>query len=307
MGRKVSSAELASGNIALVQISATLPPFAHHGTKIDVDVASIGEASSLRGGRLVLSELRGPDGKIYALASGSLVIGGFEASGAAAKTTKGVPTFGSIPGGAVCEPPVEELQTRLLNDAGDLELMLPALSSRSIVDARDAIQTMLAKAGIGFCSIAGPNLLRVSLDDAHQRRDKLLGVLANIEDLHIRPDPRSRIDINERTGVVVIGKGVRLSPCLLAVDDLTITVIEDERVSQPGNIGSEEAPGETVVTPQTTIIREQDNRQATLGGEANLQDLLTALRALGLKGQQLIPVLKELHRSGNLHGEMVSR
>ncbi len=306
MGRNVSPSELASGNIAMVQISAKLPAFARQGTPLDVLVASIGEASSLRGGNLIETPLYGADGKIYALASGSLITG-FKESGRNAEFKENHPTVGRIANGAICEPPVEDLLTSLLNDSGELRLLLTEISTGTAVRARSAIDGFLGAHQIGSCKLAGPNLLSVRFNK-HQSTDQLLEILDQIGTLQIQPVSIPTITCNQRNGTVVIGAGVRISPCLIGIENLTVQVTENVRISQPGNAFSKNAPGETQKYSETEIkTQSEGSGLQPLESQENLGHLLQALRLLGVDGRQLITVIKELHGAGKIHGELIIR
>ncbi len=305
-GLKVRTDAVASGNIALVRIEAILPPFAHHGTKMDVTVSSIGEATSLRGGTLLTTELRDESGReIFALAGGPLLIGGFEAKGTNAKVTRNHPTVGVLPGGAICEPTVEDIKVKLLNDKGELCFIVNQRSFETVRRASKAINDLLVKKRIGFSRIQDENLICLSLDRAWRERDALNKLIAEILELNIQPAPIAKVILDEKTGTIIIGQDVRLSPCIIQVADLTIQVVEDDIVSQPlPGINR----GKTVKVRQTKIdVTVKGGKPKKVGGGGSLNDLLESLQALGVDGQKLITILHRLHDAGYLHADLVTR
>jgi len=307
MGRNISSDQLASGNIALVSLSAELPTFPRHGTKLDVQVASTGEATSLRGGTLLLARLNGPTGRnLFALAEGSILIGGFQAVGKNAKTQSNHTTVGYIPDGAICEPAVEDLTPQLLNDAGELEFLLPSRSFSTAVRVEKSINDYLSTRGIGFAKAEDAGLIKIKVDSAYRSRSAVSKLIAELQELQVRPDPISRIILNEKTGTIIIGNNVRISPCMVSISDLTIHVIEDEYVSQPGPGINRGATTEKV--NRTSIdVSVANGTPKQVGGQANLSDLIQALQSLGIDGQKMITVLRELHFGRYIHAELVTR
>ncbi|HHI79394.1 MAG TPA: flagellar basal body P-ring protein FlgI [Planctomycetes bacterium] len=305
-GLKVRTDAVASGNIALVRIEATLPPFAHHGTKMDVIVSSLGEATSLRGGTLLTTELRDESGReIFALAGGPILIGGFQAKGSNAKVTRNHPTVGVLPGGAICEPTVEDIQVKLLNDKGELCFIVSQRSFETVRRAAKAINDLLIKKRIGYARIQDENLICLNLDRAWRERDALNKLIAEVFDLSIQPAPIAKVILDEKTGTIIIGQDVRLSPCIIQVADLTIQVVEDDLVSQPlPGINQ----GKTTKVRQTKIdVTVKGGKPKKVGGGGSLNDLLESLQALGVDGQKLITILHRLHDAGYLHAELVTK
>ncbi len=305
-GMRVRTDAVAAGNIALVRVEAELPPFAHHGTKLDVLVSSIGEATSLRGGTLLTTELRDAYGnEVYALAGGPILIGGFEAKGTNAKLVQNHPTVGVIPGGAICEPPVEDLDPQLLNERGELCFTLRRRSFGTTKRVWKVINDYLIERHLGFARMDDKNLVTLVLDESARDRDALNKLIADVLDLRIRPAPVGRVILDEKTGTIILGEGVRISPCIVQVADLTIQVTEDEFVSQPlPGINR----GRTAKVTQTKIdVTVKGGKPAKVGGAGDLQDLLESLQALGVDGQKMITILERLHEAGYLHAELVAK
>ncbi|MCB9917127.1 MAG: flagellar basal body P-ring protein FlgI [Planctomycetes bacterium] len=296
--------QVAAGNYALVNISAKLPPFARHGTKLDVSVSSIGDASSLRGGELLPTELRGSDGKIYALADGQLMIGGFEAKGTNAKVTRNHPTAGTIPSGAICEPPVEDLIPSLLNEQGELSFLLRQPSPENARRIAESINQLLDKRNIGVCTIEDPRNIRVGLLSHYRDSGSITRLLAEIEALTIEPVIEARILLNEKTGTIIAGRDVRLTPCLVQISELTIEVIDDPVVSQPSGLSR----GETTTVKKSEIrVTQESGKPVIVDGGTSLRDLIQGLQSLGVDGQKMMTVLSELHSAGHLHGRLEQR
>ncbi len=303
-GMRVRTDAVASGNIALVRVEAELPPFAHHGTNLDVLVSSIGEATSLRGGTLLTTELRDAYGnEVYALAGGPLIIGGFQAKGSNAKVTRNHPTVASIPSGGICEPTVEDLDPEILNERGELCFTVRKHSFETTRRAVQAINEYLLSKNIGFAKMTDKNLITLSLDPSSKDEDALNRVVADIFKIRITPAPTGRVVLDEKTGTIILGENVRISPCIVQVADLTIQVTEDEYVSQPLPGISE---GTTEKVTRTTIdVIVKGDKPKKIGGGGSLRDLLESLQSLGIDGQKMITVLQRLHEAGYLHAELV--
>ncbi|MFQ5504059.1 MAG: flagellar basal body P-ring protein FlgI [Planctomycetota bacterium] len=310
MNVKVRVDQVASGNIALVHLEAVLPPFSRHGDRLNVTVSSIGEATSLRGGTLLQAELVGPDLRVYALADGPLITGGFQARGSTAKVTRNHPTVGYIPGGAICEPPVTGILPDLINESGELSLLVSGIkgaakpSYSSLLRATKAINELLSTRGIGVAR-AGKGNVSLLLDPAYHDIDSLTHLLAEIESLEIVPDPVSTVIVNEKTGTIIIGRDVRIHQCIVQVTGLTIQVIDEEEVSQPGpgiSLGTTEK-----VTRTRIDVTSQGAQPQPIGGGGSLNDLVQGLQSLGVDSHSMIAVLKELNDANYLHARLEVR
>ena len=266
-------------------------------------MASIGESTSLRGGTLLLTELRGQDGEVYALASGPITIGGFDAKGANARVTRNHPTAGMIPDGAICEYTVEDLVPRRLNERGELSFILRRPSAETARRAEKAINELLTKRNCGYATLEDSGRLSLQLVPAYRSRDAVTGLIADLESLEIEPGVDARVILDEKTGTIIIGKDVRVSSCLVQVSDLTIEVIDEEEVSQPLpgiNQGQTEKVGRTRIS-----VTEETGEPRKIEGGASLNDLIRGLQSLGIDGNKMMTVLVALHRAGYLHGEIV--
>lgn len=280
-------------NVAAVMITADLPPFARVGSEIDVLVSSIGDAESLQGGTLLLSPLKGADNKIYALAQGPLLVGGFSASGAAGGgVQKNHPTVARIPGGATIE---RELPFEF-NGLGELTLSLNNPDFTTALRMAGAINREI---GSQIASPTDSGTIRVQVPEPF--RGNLVPLVAELEQIRVKPDNKARIVLAERTGTVVMGENVRISPVAIAHGNLSVQIKEKKNVSQPAPFSQ----GETTVTDETDInITEEDQQLILLNEGANLGEVVNGLNAIGVSPRDLITVFQAIQASGALQAEL---
>jgi flagellar P-ring protein precursor FlgI len=281
-------------NIAAVMVTATLPPFAAQGARIDVNVGTMGDAKSLLGGTLLVTPLQGADGEIYAVAQGS-ISSGYSASGASGTSiTKGVPTSGRIADGAIVEREV----TFRLGDMNSLRLSLRNPDFTTAKRVADAINKHM-KSSIAEASDSAIIRMQVPLD----RRSDVVGLMTEIEQLEIVPDEVARIVIDEQSGVIVMGENVHINTVAVAQGNLTIKISETPQVSQPGPLSE---GGTTVTVPRTDISVEEgkDNKLALLHGGVSLQELVQSLNALGIGPRDMISILQSIKASGALQADL---
>jgi flagellar P-ring protein precursor FlgI len=295
LGLQVNSTQLRLKNVAAVMVTATLPAFAKAGTKIDINVSSVGNARSLVGGVLVQAVLKGPDQKTYAVGQGSLVVGGFEAHGASGSSVKSnTTTSARIPEGAIVER--EVAASLVTNGIMKLELRNPGFSVASRIS--DAVNKKL-----GNNAANAPDGGSVLVHVPAEYNDKIVELIASLEEIDVTPVRRARVVINERTGTIVAGGDVRLSPAAVVHGGLTIVVKETPAVSQPT------APfgkGTTVVVPQTDISTNEGDKTVTyVPAQPSLADVASALGSLGLSPRELASVLEALRAAGALEAEVV--
>ncbi|WP_372872548.1 flagellar basal body P-ring protein FlgI [Shewanella sp.] len=281
-------------NVAVVAVHADMPPFIKPGQTLDVTVSSIGEAKSLRGGTLLQTFLKGVDGNIYAIAQGSMVVSGFSAEGLdGSKVIQNTPTVGRIPNGALVERSVPSAFAN-----GDfLTFNLHRADFSTAKRMADAINDLL-----------GPDMAR-ALDaasiqvyaprDASQR----VSFLATLENIEVEPaDESAKIIVNSRTGTIVVGQNVKLLPAAVTHGGLTVTIAENQQVSQPNAL----AGGDTVVTDQSTIDVAQDNRRMFLFNPGtSLDELVRAVNMVGAAPSDVLAILEALKMAGALHGELI--
>jgi len=292
MGINVDRNDVKVKNVAAVMVTAKMLPFAGIGNKIDVLVSSIGDAKSLVGGTLLLTPLRGADGKVYALAQGSVSVGGFGAEGAGEGMTKNHLLAARIAGGATieCEIPVS------LEGKKSLTLTLLNPDFTTALRVSETINGVMGN-GVAKAVDSGTLLLTVPSN----LQDHVAKFLADIEKLNVEPDTAARIIVNEKTGTVVIGENVRISTVAVSHGNLSISIKESPNVSQPMPFSE----GETVVTPNTSIeIQEEKNQLILVPGGSTIGELVRALNAIGVTPRDLISIFQSIKAAGALQAEL---
>jgi len=291
MGVRVDRAKLRVRNVAAVMVTTQMPVSARAGSSLDVSVSSVGDASSLFGGVLLMTPMRGVDGEIYALAQGPLLLGGFSVGGDAAQVQKNIPTVGLIPNGATVERSVPFAFNQQEN-------VVLHLQTNDFSTAMQVVDKINRNFGSSLARAKDISTVEVSVPDLYQ--GNLVPFIAALENLPVTPDDRARVVVDEKTGTVVVGQNVRLSRVAVAHGDLHIVILERPEVVQPLPF----ALGETVVVPRTEIgIREEDRRLTLLEG-ATLQDLISGLNAIGATPRDLISILRTLKAAGALHADL---
>ncbi len=280
-------------NIAVVSLTADLPPYARPGQPIDVRVSSIGNASSLQGGTLMQSPLKAADGNVYAVAQGSVLVGGFTAGGAGASRTINIPTNGRIPGGAIVERDVPMDYAV----GGQLALLLRDPDFTTAQRIADAINRRFG--AVATASDAG----RVDINLPGQYIAAPTAFIANMEKLEIEPDSSAKVAVNERTGTVVMGGNVRISSVAVAHGNLTVTVADDPNVIQPEGFSQ----GQTAVVHRTDVRTEEDGTSmVAMPSTTTVRDMVRVLNSLGASPRDIIEILQAINQAGALHGELVN-
>lgn len=294
MGVNLNSARPRSKNVAGVIVTAELPPFAGKGSRIDVTVSSLGDATSLGGGTLVMTPLSAADNEIYAVAQGPIAVTGFSAQGQAETVTQGVPTAGRVANGALVEREVPGA----LAESARMELVLRNPDFGTAISIVDAINRY-GEERFGIRVAREKDLNSVEL-----RRPEGIGparFIAEIGDLTVQADAPARVVIDERTGTIVIGRDVQVSTVAVTHGNLTVRVTESAEVSQPEPFSE----GETVVIPESAVgVDQQDGNVAIVKG-ANLQLLVNGLNQMGLKPNGIIAILQAIKSAGALQAELV--
>jgi flagellar P-ring protein precursor FlgI len=294
MGVNVRDTNLRTRNVAAVMITADLPPFVGTGSRIDVTVTSMGDATSLKGGTLLLTALQGGDGEVYAVAQGAIAVSGFSAQGQAETLTSGVATAGRIPNGALIEREV----SRGAGEASTMVLELKNPDYKTATLITDAINAY-AQQRYGT-RVASPRDFRSVV----LQKPKNLGAtrfIAELGDLRIEPDTPARIVVDQRTGTVVIGKNVQISTVAITHGNLTIRVTETPQVSQPDPFSN----GQTVVVPRTEINAREDRVPLAIVSGSDLQTLVRGLNQMGLKPTDVIAILQAVKTAGSLQAELL--
>jgi flagellar P-ring protein precursor FlgI len=286
-------ARLDTRNVAAVMVTANLPAFARPGSRIDVAVSTLGDATNITGGTLLVTPLLGADGEVYAVAQGAVATGAIAARGAAASVTRGVPTAGRIANGATVE---REVAFRF---AGGEQIRL-SLRNPDLTTAR-RIAAAINRAGGGTVAQAtDPRTVAVSLAGREP-----VGFLAEIEQLRVQPDQVARVVIEEASGTIVMGANVRVSTVAIAQGNLTIRITETPQVVQPGPLSN----GQTAVVPRTNVeVDDQaERRLGILRGGVTLEELVRGLNSLGVGPRDLITILQTVKAAGALQAELEVR
>jgi len=279
-------------NVAAVMVTATLPPFAQPGQAIDISVASLGNAKSLRGGTLIATPLRGADGQIYALAQGNLVVGGAGASAGGSKVQVNHLSAGRVPGGGQ----VERAVPTPLAQGDSLQLDLNASDFNT---AREVARSINTRFGAGTAMAQDGRVVKVKMPVAPDER---VAFLADMENLPLElATPAAKIVVNARTGSIVLNQAVTLGPCAVAHGNLSVTISSTPVISQPNALGA----GETVVAQKTDISLKQDaGSLIQLPAGTQLTDVVKALNSLGATPGDLLAILQALKAAGALNAEL---
>ncbi len=295
LGVNVRDSALRTRNIAAVVATAELPAFAGAGSRIDVNVASLGDASSLQGGTLVITQLAGVDGEVYAVAQGPIAVTGYSAAGMAESVQKGTPTAGRIPNGALVE---RELQTSL-DGLGALTFKLRNPDFRTAIRITDAINAY-SRRRYGAAVAEERDYRTVAL--VKPRGMSAARFIAEIEGLPVRPDTPARVVIDERSGTVVMGADVRISTVAITHGNLSIRVTETPVASQPAPFSEN---GETVVLPRTMVDASESGGKLAIIGGTDLQTLVRGLNQIGLKPTGVIAIVQAMKTAGALQADLV--
>lgn len=296
LGINVSGEQFRPRNVAAVMVTATLPPFSRSGSRVDVTISAIGDATSLLGGTLVLTPLSGADGQIYAVAQGNVLSGGVSVVGQAAQEVRGVPTSGTIPLGARVEREVDF-------DLRSLESVRLALRNPDFTTAEQIERAINSSLGrpIAMMQDAGT----VVIDLRGSNFSTPAHVISRVENIEIQPQTRAKVVMDQRSGTIVIGADVRISRVAVAQGSLTLRVEEDPLVVQPSPF----ADGETIVVPRTAteLIDQVTTNLAEVPNATSLSDVMSGLSALGVGPRDLIDILSTIHAAGALHAELIIR
>ena len=293
LGINARDGQLKSKNIAAVMVTASLPPFARQGSRIDVMVSAMGDAKSLQGGTLIATPLSGANGEVYAVAQGQIATGSVSAQGNNASVTRGVPTSGRIANGAIIENEIDFALDSLKN-------IRIALRNPDFTTARrisDAINAMLGQPASKALDPA-----TVDLQIPQEYEDKVVDLMTKVEQLQVQPDQLAKVVIDESSGIIVIGKDVKINRLAIAQGNLTIKISEIPMVSQPLPFSNG-----TTITQNVTAIdvnEEVNSRLSVLDTGVNLQELVDGLNALGVTPRDLISILQAVKASGALQADI---
>lgn len=294
LGISVDPEKLKVKNVAAVMVTSLLSPFAKVGSRVDVTLSSIGDATSLEGGTLLFTPLQGRDGEIYIVAQGSISIGGFNVTaGGGAAVRKNHPTVGRIPNGGIVkkEPPLTMPEEEL-----SLVLFSPDFSmvSRMTQAINEAFSTNLARA-------LDASAVRIRIPEKYQTEGLTVDFISRVQDLSFVPDTVAKVVINERTGTLVVGKDVRITPVAVAHGNILITIKSTPIISQPRARSS----GETVVTEKVEVEVEEKKGRMTLIKGTTVDELINTLNVLEVTPRDMIAIFQALKEAGALQAELI--
>ncbi len=291
MGVQVDMRQMKPKNVAAVMVTARMPVSAKPGTQLDVTVSSLGDSTSLLGGVLIQTPLKGVDGKVYALAQGALTVGGFSVTGTQAQAQKNIATVAQVPGGGIVERAVPfEFNSQ---SALTLSMHAPDFSTTNQVVER------INKA-LGGTFARSVDVGTVTLDIPSDFRGNIVPLMASLENIEITPDIAAKVVVDEKTGTIILGRDVRISRVAVAHGNLQVLVSENQDVSQPGPFSG----GSTVVTPSTDIATREESRNLNILEGATLQELVDALNSVGATPRDLISILRSMKAAGALHAHL---
>ncbi|SLM29227.1 flagellar basal body P-ring protein [Desulfamplus magnetovallimortis] len=294
MGINVDKNALNVKNIAAVMVTANIPPFARIGNKLDVIASSIGDAKSLVGGTLLLTPLKGVDGKVYAIAQGPVALGGVGAGDAGGGTWKNHLQVARIVSGATVE---REIPVKL---DGKKTLTL-SLYNPDFTTAKRVADTINSSMGDGIAETLDSSALQLNVPEDMQE-SRVAEFIADLESLVVIPDSKAKVVVNEKTGTVVIGDNVTISTVAVAHGNLTVTIKKDQEVSQPLPLAPD---GTTVATPQTEVqVEEEKVNVMTMEGSSTIGELVRGLNSIGVSPRDLITILQSIKAAGALQAEI---
>ncbi len=292
LGVNTRGESMRTANVAAVMVTANLPAFSTQGSRLDVNVAALGDAKSLQGGTLLVTPLLGADGEVYAIAQGSVTINGFSAGGDAASIVSGVPTTGRISSGGLIEREIDFV----LGAQRSLRL---ALRNPDLTTSRRVALAINDFIGTPCATPEDPATVRINLP--HNFNGNIVDLLTDIEQLVVQTDMPAKIVIDENSGLIVMGNDVRVSTVAVAQSNLTVSIAENPEVVQPEPFSL----GETAVEPRTDItVQTTDSNLALVRESVSLRELVDGLNALGIAPRDLIAILQAIKAAGALQAEI---
>jgi flagellar P-ring protein precursor FlgI len=291
MGVRVDMKQMKPKNVAAVMVTARMPVSSKPGTRIDVTVSSLGDSTSLLGGVLIQTPLKGIDGKVYALAQGPLTVGGFSVGGNQAQAQKNITTVAQVPGGAIIERAVpfefNSQQTLTLN-----------MNNPDFTTTNQVVERI--NKALGGIFARSVDVSTISLEIPSDFKGNMVPLMASLENIEITPDTAARVVVDEKTGTIILGRDVRISRVAVAHGNLHVTVQENQEVSQPGPFSG----GSTAITQSTDLASREEQRNLNILEGATLQELVDALNSVGATPRDLISILRTMKSSGALHAHL---
>ncbi len=294
MGANVTPDEVHSRNVAVVMVTATLPPSAHVGDRIDATVSSIGDARSLAGGTLLMTPLDGPDAQVYALAQGPLVVGGYRFDAQLNRQQKNYPTSGMLPGGASIEMP---MTSSPLDGDGHLTFILQDADTTTAERIKDGINAAL---GAQLARVADADTVVI---DARGAQNDVYGMIGQIENVAVTPDARAVVVVNERSGTVVAGGAVQISSVVISQGDIKVSISQDNDAPQPFMAGFGDDGGLVVASKKLEVVADQN--AVVRFPNTTVADLVEALAREHVDTRDVISILQAIKAAGALHADIV--
>ena len=296
LGVNVTGEQFRPKNVAAVLVTASLPPFARAGARIDVTVSAIGDANSLLGGTLIMTPLNAADGQIYAVAQGTIIAGGASVEGDGAAVVQGVPTSGGIPAGA-------RVEREVAFDLSSLETVRLALREPDFTTAERIERAINSAVGRRAARMTDAGTVEVDIQQTGAR--STAHALSRIENIMIAPQRKARVVVDQRSGTIVMGEDVRISRVAVSQGNLTLRIQEAPIAVQPNPFSD----GETIVVPRTRAELDEDPgiSLAEVPSSTNLSDVVSGLNALGVSPRDMIDILKTIKAAGALHAEFIVR
>lgn len=295
LGLLIDPSQAKAKNAAVVYVTATLPPFARPGAKIDVTISSVGDAKSLFGGTLLRTPLSGADGQVYAIAQGQIAVGGFKFGGKAASAQRNHPTVGRIPSGALVE---RVSPSAIIGRGGAITL---CLRQRSYAVAERIARKVREALPVAAVAEDGATI-RIVIPPDYRQPGRLVALVARIGSLEVQTDTLAKVVINERTGTIVAGEHVRLGRVVISHGNLSVSIAEGGKVSQPNPLSD----GKTEVVPESRVRIVEDHGPIRLVARTvTVADLARALNALGVSPRDLVAIFQALRVAGALEAELV--
>jgi flagellar P-ring protein FlgI len=294
LGVSIRDQDFKTQNVAAVMVTATLPPFINQGAKIDINLSTLGDAKDLRGGTLLVTPLLAADGEVYAVGQGAISTNAFQASGQAESVTQNVPTSGRIANGAIVE---REIDFKL----NDLDKVRISLRNPDFTTAKRVAETINRRLQVNAAVATDPATVHINPPQKYVGR--VFDLISDIEQLQVTPDMAAKVVIDEKSGVIVMGRDVRISEVAIAQGNLTIRITETPQVSQPAPFSQ---GGTTQVVPRSNVQVDsgEGRKMGVLPSGVTIQELVASLNALGITPRDVITILQSVKAAGALQADI---
>lgn len=300
LGLNLSIQDVIGGTTSLVTLTCSLPPFAKQGQQLDVKCEVMTDASSLRGGELLRAELKGVDGRTYVVAQGPVIVAGYTAKGTNAEVTKSINSTGWVPNGGLV---IQEEPCSFYSESGMLELQLLNPSPFNAASVAAGVKATLEGTAAKVWAV-DTTLVRIELPEEQRTDENAIRILNLVGNTRVVVENPAKVMIDQSSGTVLAGEGVLISPCVVGLSEITISIVNDPEVSQPNPF----AQGETTVVNRSRIeVQDRSTPLGKVSGGATVSELLQNLKTLGLNPGQLVSVFQALDQGGFLHATLEVR